>query len=173
MLNLIPSLALFFLAPLALAECDLVGGSVDGPIETDSALCLSQGAGAYTFAMSTSLTGLIQTGTTGGQEVSGVSFQIMNEKCKILGGWSKPACGIPYTIKANFLEEVLTITSITMAADSSAYFSFKYANGQYSIRNNGCVCNKMDSAVNAAAKGCRCAFPVGGEPEKRAIAFEA
>ena len=173
MLKVLTSLALTLLASLVLAECDLLGGGGAGATELDPALCRTQGAGTYTFGMSTSLTGTVPTGPTGGQESTSVNFRIMDNTCKILGVYTAPSCGIPYTIKANFLQYVLIITSVDEAADSGAYFSFKYANGEYSIGNNGCVCNTMSSDFNAAAKGCRCAFPVAGQPMKRGITFEA
>ena len=57
--------------------------------------------------------------------------------------------------------------------DQRCVFPFLYGNGAYSIRNNGCVCNSMSGPFNAATEGCRCAFPVNGQFEKRKIDFEA
>jgi hypothetical protein len=45
------------------------------------------------------------------------------------------------------------------------YFEFTYANGEYSIGNNGCGCGTIANNGNGAVVGCKCAFPVGGEPD--------
>ena len=175
MIKLVFSLALVLLAPLALADCNLVGGGGNGSVVTDQALCLSQGAGSYTFAMTTGLAGVIPLGSSGGsgQEFSSYSFQIMDNSCKLLAVYPSPSCGIPFTIKENFLQYVLTITNIFADVGGDAYFSFSYANGAFSIGNNGCVCSDMKSSFNSVSKGCRCAFPVAGEPKKREVTFEA
>ena len=170
------SWALVLLAPLALAECDLTSGEggLIGSVVTDGAVCLGQGPDSYTFAMITSLSGTIPLGASGGkgQESLDITFQIMDNTCKILGVYSQDSCGVPFTIKENFLKYVLTITTV-WGDVGKPYFSFKYANGAFSIGNNGCVCSHMSDSFNSVTKGCRCAFPVAGIPKKREITFEA
>ena len=97
----------------------------------------------------------------------------MDNACLALGVYNVPSCGIPFVFKENFLQFVLTITSIDEGV-GDAFFSFTYANGQFSIGNNGCVCNSISAPFPDAAEGCRCAFPVAGEPnKKRSIGFRA
>lgn len=65
-----------------------------------------------------------------------VSFQTMDNSCRLLGSYSTSGCGVPQTIKDSFLESVLSITNVWASADSDAYFGFKHANGVYFHRQN-------------------------------------
>lgn len=168
MVQLASILNLAALFCMAVAECDLAAGSKSAGQETETALCMNQGDGYYTFGMTVDLTSLGLQGTTSG----GYSLRIMDNTCKILGVYNPPTCGTPAVIKENFLQYVLTVEAIS-ADVGDPYFSFKYGNGKYSIGNNGCVCGKIGTSFNDARKGCRCAFPVAGQPTKRGIAFEA
>ena len=160
------------------AECDLKNIANPGaPTQaTDPALCRNQGEGSFTFGMSVGLTSL---GIPGGKDgppnpsVTGsTSFTIMDNACKILGMYEQPSCGVPYVIKENFLDYVLTIEHIS-ADVGDPYFEFYYANGQYTTGNNHCVCGDGKAGFPTAEKDCRCAFPVAGGPTKREIAFQA
>lgn len=143
--------------------------SGQGAVETNSALCVSQGEGSYTFAMKSSLTTLGLPSSTEGY----TAFQIMDSGCNILGTYSPSNCDPPWTIEDSFLQYVLSITSVSEEANSDASFSFNYANGKYSIGNNHCTCNSIDVGFPSAAEGCKCAFPVAGQPSKRETPFEA
>jgi hypothetical protein len=77
-------------------------------------------------------------------------------------GLSGIDCGIPYYIKEDWPPYVLTIEQINTDV-GKPYFSFAYANGLYSINNNHCSCQDMFSGLEAE-KGCKCAFPIDGEP---------
>lgn len=75
-------------------------------------------------------------------------------------------CGVPYVIDdMEKLPYVITIKSVNFGATKSgAYFRFSYANGDYMIRENGAICDDMNSGLRVEV-GCRAAFPVQGEPE--------
>ena len=104
-------------------------------------------------------------------ELASAWFLVMDNSCKILGIFPEPTCGIPYVLEANYLDYVLTIKSIDTGI-SEGYFSFTYGNGLYSIDNNHCGCSDSSEGLSAV-QGCKCAFPVAGQPTKRSIAFEA
>ena len=104
-------------------------------------------------------------------ENGGAAFLVMDNSCKILGVHPQPNCDIPYTLEANYLDYVLTVTTIDSGV-GGGYFSFEYANGVYSIGKNGCGCSDSTEGLTAD-QSCKCAFPVAGEPTKRSIAFEA
>jgi hypothetical protein len=47
-------------------------------------------------------------------------------------------------------------------------FQFAYANGLYSTRSNQCGCAAIGGGpINTSSQGCKCAFPVAGEPPKK------
>ena len=104
-------------------------------------------------------------------ENGGTSFLVMDNSCKILGVHPQPNCGIPYILEANYLDYVLTVTTMDSGI-SGGYFRFLYGNGVYSIGNNGCGCRVSTEGLTAD-QACKCAFPVAGQPTKRSIAFEA
>ncbi len=113
----------------------------------------------------------LAAGGGGLNEDAAAWFLVMDNSCKVLGIFPQPNCGIPYVLEANYLDYVLTLTAIDSGV-GEGYFSFEYGNGAYSIDNNQCGC--MDSTEGlTAVLGCKCAFPVAGEPTKRSIAFEA
>lgn len=78
----------------------------------------------------------------------------------VISQYESPGCGTPFTIEENFLSDVLTVTSVDEDV-GSAYFSFNYGDGKYSIRNNHCGC-QGDSSGIVGADACKCAFPVDG-----------
>ena len=45
--------------------------------------------------------------------------------------------------------------------------------GEYRINQRGCVCNGISNKADGAVVGCRCAFPIAGEPKKRVLEFVA
>ncbi|KAI1194021.1 hypothetical protein F5X97DRAFT_338229 [Nemania serpens] len=164
---------------VVLADCNLANNLDSGPLpEVQSQLCLGQGAGAYTFSMDVSeldvptfSSGAMWAGLVGGQ-----AFMIYDESCTLKGVYSPHQtsdCGIPYVIEESWLSYVLAVTDVNFDT-ADPYFSFDYANGKYSIRNNGCVCNDIGSGLQVE-KGCRCAFPINGESKRDvlSIPFEA
>jgi hypothetical protein len=166
----------------ASANCAIISGDVK-PFTPDSALCLPQGADAYTFSMATSLTafppfGGVVTGGTwpAGTFTSTTAFYIFDNSCNLKGAYTlNPKCDVyngGQYLNANFLPYVLTLKQVDMDV-GSPYFQFVYANGKYSIHNNHCVCHEMKATFPEASKGCRCAFPINGEPTKRGLPFEA
>lgn len=166
------------LLSLSVADCDMSNNLGAGEVryETDPALCAPMGPGLYTFGMTVTLTSLgIPGGSDGPSNPSvqgGFGFQIMDNTCKVVGVYTKPACGIPYVIHENFLQYVLTVRNV-FGDVGDPYFQFDYANGRYSIGNNHCTCSDIHSSFPSATKGCKCAFPVNGESTKRGITFEA
>ena len=89
----------------------------------------------------------------------------------VLGAFPQPSCSTPYILEAPYLDYVLDVKTIDRGI-GEGYFSFEYANGLYSIGNNGCGCKNDDEDLTAV-ESCKCAFPVAGQPTKRSIAFEA
>ena len=112
--------------------------------------------------------GLTDSGT------SGTSFAIMDNYCKLLGIYATDTmhCGAPFTLEASFLQYVLTLETVWADVGGSS-FSFAYANGQYLTGNNGCGCDTISNKGNGAVVGCKCAFPVAGEPKKSKREFIA
>ena len=82
--------------------------------------------------------GLIDSGT------SGTRLLVMDSYCKLLGIYATDTihCGAPFTLEANFLQYVLTLETIWSDVGDPS-FSFKYANGEYMISENGCVCDTI------------------------------
>lgn len=90
MAKLLVSLTLTFLTPLVFGQCGLdpISGPAVGEIMTDTSLCLSQGAGSYTFGMYSTLTpGPFPLAAGGGRlnENANVWFTVMDNSCKVLG----------------------------------------------------------------------------------------
>lgn len=69
---------------------------------------------------------------------------------------------LKFTIQLNNADS--EITNRSGVGDPS--FSFKYADGEYLINKNDFVYNIIANNGNGAVVGCRCAFPVAGEPKK-------
>ena len=139
---------------------DVLGDSWNkGDVVSTTQLCLPTGPGTLTLGL------IVQDASTGLTDgnVGGSSVLIMDNYCKLLGAYSFNRCGSPFVLEANFLKYVLTIDNIFLDA-GDPFIAFYYANGHYLINNNGCVCGEIGSEVVAAASGCRCAFPVDGEP---------
>ena len=150
-------------------------GQDAGTTEDNPALCLPQGEGAYTFAMSVGLgNNGLTTDQPGSQPalVNGYSFHIYDNTCKRLGHYTTGECSAPFHIQGNFLKYELIVDNV-WADPADPYYSFLYANGKYSIKSNHCVCNDSSKSFFQIHKGCRCAFPVNGQPTKRSISFEA
>jgi hypothetical protein len=150
---------------LVMAECrfkNILPSSGVKP-ETAKQLCMTQGEGAWTFAMATSMVvvpSLAGDGNGLAGASGGAAFIIYDNKCIPRAAYGAPKCGVPFVAKENFLKWVLSVNTVDMGV-GSPYFSFTYAAGKYSIRNNHCVCSDMSHGLTGA-KGCRCAFPVKG-----------
>jgi hypothetical protein len=153
---------------LAQADCQLKN-SLDASKakqETHAELCQPTGEGVFTFAMDTSEVSVPTF--NGGNALAGVAghvtYIIYDNTCTPRGAYGPSGndCGTPYVIKENWLPYVLTVNKIDTSV-GGPYFSFNYANGKYSINNNHCGCQDMSSGLEAE-KGCKCAFPIHGEP---------
>lgn len=164
----------------AFADCNLENKIDPNDLpEVLDQLCLDQGEGDFTFAMDVSELDVptFSSGAPWAGLVGNQAFMVYDNTCTLKGVYSPHQtndCGIPYVIKEDFLPFVLTVTSVNFDVASPSY-SFDYANGKFTIKNNGCVCNEVGSGLRVE-QGCRCAFPIEGEPEKRdllSIAFKA
>ncbi|KAF2115129.1 hypothetical protein BDV96DRAFT_600260 [Lophiotrema nucula] len=153
-------------------ECLMINQYPDGngPIETNTKLCVPQGEGDWTFGMETTLA------TVPGGDGDAAEFYIFDNTCKIRGQYDPPSqdpdnnCGIPFTAKESFLPLVLTVTDVSFDV-GDPYFQFSYGDGTYSINNNGCDC-VSDNQGTVANEKCKCGFPVDGNSSgKRSIAF--
>jgi hypothetical protein len=102
----------------------------------------------------------------------GNNFNIYDENCAIRGGYTMPDCGTPFSIEETFLPDVLTVTAVFLDV-GRPYFSFLYGDGEYSIRNNHCVCVNDGGGLEVTV-ACRCAFPIDGHfVGKRSVEIEA
>lgn len=139
-------------------------------IAQSDTVCKSQGAGAWTFAMTTDLSSYPLLGDSDGGSLylSGSQFLIFDNGCKLKGVYEQPDCSIPYTIEDSFLEYVITVNSVFFDV-GDPYFNMAYGNGEFVINNNGCTCGEMDDSINSVSVGCRCAFPIDGTVDKRGI----
>lgn len=161
-------LGIMGLLKTAVAVCMLPGVTGDlGTLPSDfdsPKLCVPQGEGYWTFALYVIAVDVPAPQRGVGLEgfASGSQYLIYDNTCTLKGVWDTSAgdCGIPFTIEANFLKDVLTIRYQT-AAIGSPYFDFVYGNGEFSIGNNHCGCQDMSVGLTAQA-GCKCAFPVDG-----------
>jgi hypothetical protein len=154
----------------AAAICSLPGGPVEPAHLADfpksKKLCVPQGEGWWTFAMwvgAVEVPAPVRGGASPAGFVGDSAYLIYDNTCTLRGAWeTSPTadCAIPYTIEANFLQDVLTIKEQT-AGIGSPYFEFLYGNGEFSIGNNHCGCQDMSQGLFAEA-GCKCAFPVDG-----------
>lgn len=137
--------------------------------QTDPAICLTQGADSWTFVMEVSE---VVVPTFSAEDpwagYSGSSgFAIYDNNCILKAQYDPHQdnnCGIPYVIRESFLTQVLTVTSVNYDV-GDPYFSFTYGDGEYSVRNNQCVCNDTDDTTAGGLGvdiGCRCAFPIDG-----------
>jgi hypothetical protein len=137
------------------------GGSPDPP--SADKMCLPQGEGSWTFSMYNSA---VEVPTfNGGDPNAGyagnTAFVIYDNTCNPMAIYGMPTCGTPYTAIENFLPLVLTVVNIDTQLGGE-YFQFTYGNGEYEIKNNGCVCSDMSDGLQGAT-GCRCAFPLNGD----------
>ncbi|GAP93421.1 hypothetical protein SAMD00023353_10300170 [Rosellinia necatrix] len=161
------------------ANCNLDNKLDSGPLpKVRSQLCLEQGAGAYTFAMDVSELDVptFSSGAMWAGLVGSRAFMVYDEGCALKGVYSPHQtgdCGAPYAIEEPWLPYGLIVTDVDFSS-ADPYFSFSYANGKYSIRNNHCVCNEIGSGLRVE-QGCRCAFPIHGESKRNvlSIPFEA
>lgn len=169
-LSLLVVSAIAAIAGLASAVCDATNtGSGSTITITDGVVCLPQGNGSYISVMTTGLYATESPGTSA-TPTSGY-FGILDNNCKILGWYTQPGRGIPYTTKDYFLQGVLTIDKVSFDT-SSPFFSFTYGNGKFPVGNNRCVCGEtQQSTANDVKKACRCAFSVSGVVSKREVEF--
>ncbi|KAF2259528.1 hypothetical protein CC78DRAFT_536987 [Lojkania enalia] len=165
--SLLLQVALASVLSQATAECQLGNKAENdaGKKETDEKLCKSQGEGDWTFSMHTHAVSVPVPGNNG--YVGGADFYIFDNECKLRGKYDPGSegndCGVPYIIKENFLDWVLSVTDVGgMSGSGEAYFSFKYGDGKFSINNNHCDCVDASHDVTAEQK-CKCAFPVNGD----------
>ncbi|KAI0202709.1 hypothetical protein F4808DRAFT_468335 [Astrocystis sublimbata] len=152
---------------VTLADCQLENliESAKTPKLSDQ-LCLGQGQGSYTFSMHVTEIGepTFSSSATRAGYVRREDFLIYDESCNLKGVYlPHPTndCEAPYVIQENWLPYTLTVGNVDFRA-GRPYFKFYYANGAYSIRNNHCVCNTIESDLPFEV-GCRCAFPIEGE----------
>jgi hypothetical protein len=152
----------------ASASCQLSNTlkSAETTPETRQQLCMPQGEGVWTFALDVSE--VVVPTFNGGAPWAGLAghtaYIIYDNECIPRGvyGPSGNDCGTPYVIEDNFLPYVLTVKAIDTDL-GGPYFKFAYANGLYSIGNNGCTCSDLSSGLEGE-QGCKCAFPLQGEP---------
>ncbi|ROV99829.1 hypothetical protein VSDG_02971 [Cytospora chrysosperma] len=162
--------AALIMPALATASCHLKNqlSDSDPPPKLKPELCVSQGEGSWTFAMDVHEIDVptFNSGSPWTGLVSGNSFIIYDNDCTAKGGYSPAAegndCGIPFVIDEDFLPYVLTIKEINTDVGDPR-FKFAYANGQYSIGENGCACKDVSHDLEAE-QACKCAFPLEGEP---------
>lgn len=156
-------------APHAIAQCQASNLITDpnAPlvVETDPQLCLPQGEGAWTFAMTTSLDCVPALSDDPSNNLAGCAdgnaFFIFDNACNTRGAYNAPDCGYPpWIIEENFLADVLTIKSVDFDT-GDPYFQFAYGDGLYSINNNQCGCQAEYSGPGVT-HNCKCAFPVSG-----------
>ncbi|KAI9695280.1 MAG: hypothetical protein M1820_008742 [Bogoriella megaspora] len=143
-----------------------------GDIVTNTKICQSMGEGYYTFAMVNTMTGQLPGSDSPdeGPEASSMNaVGIMDNGCHLLAAYSieetQGEYGIPWVIQGDFLQYVLTIQKIDYEL-GEGYFDFSYANGKYTIGNNGCICQNLDGSGLSTSQTCGCSFPVAGEPTK-------
>lgn len=154
----------------ASASCQLSNTltSPETSAETRTQLCIPQGEGSWTFAMDNSQVDVptFDGGAPWGGLAGNNAYIIYDNACIPQGvyGPSGNDCGTPYAIEENFLPYVLTVESINTDL-GGGYFKFAYANGLYTIGNNGCTCENLSSGLEGE-QGCKCAFPLQGEPTK-------
>lgn len=143
--------------------CSLVSQG-PGPIQTNAKKCKPQGPGSWTFAMTINM---VAVPSPGRDPRSGIVskewFSIYDHTCQLQAEYT-PCDGKPYVAKESFLPQVLTVTDVSFDL-GNPYFSFKYGDGKYSIRNNGCVCQRTGSGIQGE-KSCRCAFPLSGKSKR-------
>lgn len=168
-------LAVILPAILRLAAADptcpteLSGEPGNGAHQDDKSLCVGQGEGSYTFAL----------WSTAGQDTV---LSIMDNSCEILATYDVPPnCNAPFSINESFLTYGLNIKSVE--AQGTYGFDFLYTNGEYKIGQNRCKCSAANTVSisvqpkghqrpgsrggrsNQPATGCKCSFPVNGEPK--------
>jgi hypothetical protein len=158
-------LLLVLVLGIAAKPCSLPTGEakglMPGDIVDDDSICAPTGEDHLTFAM---LVGMSSIGVPG-STVKSTRFLILDHTCKVLGHY-KPAskCGkVPWIVEEPFLHYMLTLESVFMDVGDPS-FSFAYANGLYQIGENHCTCQDSQNG-NHAEQGCKCAFPIDGEPE--------
>ncbi|KAH8697056.1 hypothetical protein BGW36DRAFT_358871 [Talaromyces proteolyticus] len=166
---------------LVSADCDVVPTTegVDGngnPIAIGDTItgqpdiCQTMGPGDYSFVMLVATAG---TPIPGGPinptylgYTNAASFMIFDNTCKLLGAFSPNTnCDAPYTLEANYLADVMTISVYMDPGDP--WFSFAYGNGLFSTGNNGCDCKKNENDITYVSAACGCAFPQSGVLSKR------
>lgn len=164
--SLLTTATLAFFAIQAAARCRLENKPGMTPILAFQ-VCDPQDAGTYTFALEAfELNGVLE-------DLDDQSFFIFDENCTIKGAFSPHQtndCSSPYVIEENFLKYVLTVTSLNYGP-VEPYFSFLYANKNFSIGDNGCGCEETGGGLEAVY-GCKCVFPVNGflqQAERRSI----
>lgn len=154
----------------ASADCQLTNtlSAPETSPETRTQLCMPQGEGSWTFAMDISEVDVPTFNS--GAEWAGLAgnnaYIIYDNNCVPYGVYGPDGndCGTPYVIEDYFLPYVLTVQDIDTDV-GGGYFKFAYANGLYTIGNNGCTCEDLSSGLEAE-QGCKCAFPLEGEPSK-------
>jgi hypothetical protein len=141
-------------------ECTLSEGGSDsfevGKVVEEEFVCTPTGDDSLTFAMVLSEANLGRPAASAQTN----DFLIMDPSCKVLGLYHNPVCGVPWTLRAEYLHHVLTITRVFMDVGQPE-FTFKYANGLYKNGEDHCDCKSL----GWARVGCKCAFPIDGEPE--------
>ncbi|KAI0889635.1 uncharacterized protein GGS22DRAFT_182980 [Annulohypoxylon maeteangense] len=162
------ALAALSLSTLTSASCQLQNQlkSKTGK-EPSTHLCVPQGAGSWTLAMDVHEIDVptFDSSAPWAGLVSGNSFMLYDNACNIKGVYAPQSqsnhCGSPYVIEENFLPYVLTIKSVDFDVGSPR-FKFAYADGEYSIGENGCACKNVSHGLEGE-QACKCAFPLHGQ----------
>lgn len=169
MSRLMPTWLAVMLANVALvaADCHLqntLTAPMDNP-EHRGALCKPQGEGSWTFALNVNEIDVptFDAGDPWAGVAGNKAFIIYDHRCIPQGvyGPSGNKCGTPYIIQEDWLPWMMIIDRINWDV-GKPYFRFKYADGLYSIGNNGCTCSNMSHDLTGE-QGCKCAFPPRGE----------
>lgn len=154
----------------ASADCQLKN-TLSAPKTSPEArpeLCMPQGEGSWTFAMDDSQIDVptFNAGDPWAGLAGNNAYIIYDNNCIPYGVYGPEGndCGTPYVIEDYFLPYILMIKSIDTDL-GGGYFKFAYANGLYTIGNNGCTCEDLSSGLEGE-QGCKCAFPLKGEPSK-------
>jgi hypothetical protein len=128
--------------------------------------CQTMGPDRWTFTMTTSEVAVptFDPDNMWAGLSTSVFFEVYDNDCMPRGWYAKPGdCGLPWEIQEDFLPYVIVIKSIFTDVGAPD-FTFAYANGDYMIGENQCICRNVSQGLQAK-QACSCSFPIDGEPE--------